>query len=68
MAFIAAEDLRFYTHRGIDFYRILGALKSNFRSGRFVEGASTITQQLAKLTHLSGEKTIKRKLEEMASG
>ena len=65
LAFIAAEDLRFYTHKGIDVYRIFGALRSNLRSGSRVEGASTITQQLAKLTHLSSEKTIRRKLEEV---
>lgn len=64
-AFIAAEDLRFYDHRGIDVYRILGALRSNLKSGSLAEGASTITQQLAKLTHLSAEKTIRRKLEEI---
>jgi len=65
LAFIAAEDLRFYTHKGIDVYRIIGALRSNIISGTLAEGASTITQQLAKLTHLSSEKTIKRKLEEI---
>ena len=65
LAFIAAEDLRFYQHRGIDVYRIFGALRSNLRSGTLAEGASTITQQLAKLTHLSSEKTIRRKLEEV---
>lgn len=64
-AFIAAEDLRFYDHRGIDVYRILGALRSNLKSGSLAEGASTITQQLVKLTHLSAEKTIRRKLEEI---
>ena len=64
-AFIAAEDLRFYDHRGIDVYRISGALRSNLKSGSLAEGASTITQQLAKLTHLSAEKTIRRKLEEI---
>ena len=64
-AFIAAEDLRFYAHRGIDVYRILGALNNNIRRGTLAEGASTITQQLAKLTHLSAEKTIRRKLEEI---
>ena len=64
-AFLAAEDLRFYSHRGIDLYRIFGALVSNLKSGSFSEGASTITQQLAKLTHLSAEKTIRRKLEEI---
>lgn len=64
-AFLAAEDLRFYTHRGVDVVRIFGALRSNLKSGSFAEGASTITQQLAKLTHLSNEKTIRRKLEEI---
>lgn len=65
LAFLAAEDLRFYTHHGIDLYRIFGALRSNVISGAFSEGASTITQQLAKLTHLSAEKTVRRKLEEI---
>ena len=65
LAFIAAEDLRFYQHGGIDVYRIFGALKSNILSGSLAQGASTITQQLAKLTHLSPEKTIRRKLEEI---
>ncbi len=64
-AFLAAEDLRFYEHGGIDIYRIFGALRSNLRSGSLAEGASTITQQLAKLTHLSAEKTLRRKLEEI---
>ena len=65
LAFIAAEDLRFYEHGGIDIYRIFGALRSNLRTRSFSEGASTITQQLAKLTHLSAEKTVRRKLEEI---
>lgn len=65
-AFLAAEDLRFYSHKGIDVFRMLGALRNNIRSGTFSEGASTITQQLAKLTHLSAEKTIRRKLEEIS--
>ena len=65
-AFLAAEDLRFYEHNGIDLFRILGALRSNIISGSFAEGASTITQQLAKLTHLSMEKTVRRKLEEIS--
>ena len=66
LAFIAAEDLRFYAHRGIDLYRIAGALRNNLKNGTIAEGASTITQQLAKLTHLSAEKTIRRKLEEIS--
>jgi len=65
-AFLAAEDLRFFEHGGIDVFRMIGALKNNLQSGSFSEGASTITQQLAKLTHLSAEKTIRRKLEEIS--
>lgn len=64
-AFLAAEDLRFYQHPGVDPVRIFGALRANLRSGDYAEGASTITQQLIKLSHLSAKKTIARKLEEM---
>ncbi|MBQ8555222.1 MAG: PBP1A family penicillin-binding protein [Clostridia bacterium] len=64
-AFLAAEDLRFYKHPGFDITRILGAVVSNVRSGAFSQGASTITQQLVKLSHLSSQKTIARKLEEV---
>ncbi len=63
-AFIAAEDLRFYEHNGIDPVRILGALWQNIKSGGFSQGASTITQQLIKLTHLTSEKTLSRKAQE----
>ena len=64
-AFLAAEDLRFYKHPGFDVVRILGAAASNVRTGDFGQGASTITQQLVKLSHLSSQKTIARKLEEI---
>ena len=64
-AFLAAEDLRFYKHPGFDVTRILGAVVSNIRSGDYGQGASTITQQLVKLSHLSSQKTIARKLEEV---
>lgn len=64
-AFLAAEDLRFYKHPGFDITRILGAVVSNVRSGGYAQGASTITQQLVKLSHLSSQKTIARKLEEI---
>ncbi len=64
-AFLAAEDLRFYKHPGFDVTRILGAVVSNVRAGGFDQGASTITQQLVKLSHLSSQKTIARKLEEV---
>lgn len=64
-AFLAAEDLRFYKHPGFDLIRIFGAVVSNLRSGGYSQGASTITQQLVKLSHLSSQKTIARKLEEI---
>lgn len=65
-AFLAAEDSRFYEHPGIDVHRMLGALVRDLRTLSFREGASTITQQLVKLTHLSGRKTISRKTNEIA--
>ncbi|MBQ3235756.1 MAG: transglycosylase domain-containing protein [Clostridia bacterium] len=64
-AFIAIEDRRFYSHNGIDLKRIIGASLNNLKSMSFKEGASTITQQLVKNTHLSSEKTLKRKLSEI---
>lgn len=64
-AFLAAEDLRFYQHPGFDLIRIFGAVVSNLQSGDYAEGASTITQQLVKLSHLTTKKTISRKLEEI---
>ena len=64
-AFLAAEDLRFYDHPGFDLVRIGGALIANIKSSSYAEGASTITQQLIKLSHLSSQKTIARKLEEI---
>lgn len=64
-AFIAIEDKRFYSHGGIDYKRMASALMSNIKSRSFREGASTITQQLIKNTHLSNEKTLKRKIVEM---
>ena len=63
-AFIAAEDQRFYEHNGISVRRILGALISNIRTRSYSQGASTITQQLIKLTHLSQTKTLSRKAQE----
>lgn len=63
-AFISAEDTRFYEHKGIDFIRILGAAWADIKAGELKEGASTIGQQLIKLSHLSSEKTFERKVEE----
>ncbi|MBD5131714.1 MAG: penicillin-binding protein [Clostridiales bacterium] len=64
-AFIAIEDKRFYDHSGVDYKRMASAAVNNIKSGKFSQGASTITQQLIKNTHLSNEKTIKRKIEEI---
>lgn len=64
-AFISIEDKRFFKHNGVDYYRILGATISNIKSASFKEGASTITQQLVKNTHLTNEKTLKRKFAEI---
>jgi len=64
-AFIAIEDKRFYKHNGIDGLGLLRAGINNVKSLSFKEGASTISQQLIKNTHLSSEKTINRKLVEI---
>ncbi len=64
-AFVAVEDKRFYTHNGLDYRRICAAFLKNIKSFSFREGASTISQQLIKNTHLSSEKTIARKLREI---
>lgn len=63
-AFISAEDVRFYEHEGVDIIRIAGAIIADIKAGEYVQGASTISQQLIKLSHLSSEKTISRKAEE----
>lgn len=63
-AFIAAEDQRFYQHHGISVRRIAAAALNDLRTRSFSQGASTITQQLIKLTHLKSEKTLSRKAQE----
>ena len=63
-AIITAEDRQFYEHGGIDLKGILRAIVQNVRAGGFVQGASTITQQLAKTLFLSPEKTLTRKIKE----
>ena len=63
-AFVDTEDKRFYSHNGFDVKRIARAAVNNLKSRSFKEGASTISQQLVKNTHLSQEKTLKRKLRE----
>jgi 1A family penicillin-binding protein len=63
-AIIAIEDRHFYEHRGFYLPSILRAMVRNMRSGSAREGGSTITQQLARMTYLSPERTIKRKVQE----
>ncbi|HEX8839487.1 MAG TPA: transglycosylase domain-containing protein [Sphingomicrobium sp.] len=64
-AFIAIEDRRFYRHWGIDPRGIARALVADMRGGGVRQGGSTITQQLAKTSFLSGDRTIKRKAQEI---
>ena len=63
-AFVAAEDVRFYKHPGVDVIGILRALYRDIKAGGIVEGGSTITQQLAKMLFLKPEKSIARKIKE----
>ena len=62
-AFVAAEDIRFYSHSGVDIKRVIGAFFTNFISGS-QQGGSTITQQLIKNTVLTNELSYKRKIQE----
>ncbi len=64
-AFVAAEDIRFWTHDGIDYTGMVRAFVANLRAGHNKEGASTITQQVVKNFLLSPEKTFKRKIQEI---
>ncbi|MDZ4384938.1 MAG: transglycosylase domain-containing protein, partial [Candidatus Moranbacteria bacterium] len=65
IATIAAEDAGFYNHFGVDFFAILRALRNNLQKNSMDQGASTITQQLARNAFLSREKTIRRKIAEL---
>ena len=62
--FLAIEDRRFYSHVGVDPQGLARAAVSNLKAGGVVEGGSTITQQLAKLSFLSSDQTVWRKLQE----
>ncbi|MDD3836609.1 MAG: transglycosylase domain-containing protein [Phenylobacterium sp.] len=64
-AFIAIEDRRFYRHWGIDLRGIARAARENLRAGGVRQGGSTITQQLAKTTFLTADRSLKRKLQEV---
>ncbi len=64
-AFITTEDKKFYEHNGVDYKAILRAVKALIENGTPSEGASTITQQLARNMFLTYEKTWERKVEEI---
>ncbi len=64
-AFLAIEDQRFYDHYGVDPWGLARAVVVNVQARRFVQGGSTITQQLAKNLFLSNERTLTRKLSEL---
>ncbi len=64
-AFIAAEDANFYVHGGIDYMGIVRAIGRNAMKGKKAQGASTITQQVARNFLLTNEKTFSRKIKEV---
>lgn len=64
-AFLAAEDSTFFKHGGINYFAILRAFFANIKAGEKVQGASTITQQVARSLVLSNEKTYTRKIKEV---
>jgi penicillin-binding protein 1A len=63
-AMIASEDERFYEHRGVDMRGVIRAAVADFRHEQLKQGASTITQQLARTLFLSQKQTIARKVQE----
>jgi monofunctional biosynthetic peptidoglycan transglycosylase len=63
-AVLVSEDAAFYEHNGIDFAELKVAIRQGIEEKRFVRGASTITQQLAKNIYLSTDRTLWRKLKE----
>ncbi len=64
-AVISVEDQRFYDHSGVDLIRVGAAVVRNVHEGRRAEGGSTITQQLARQSLLTRDKTFRRKLKEI---
>ena len=64
-AVIATEDRRFYSHFGLDVIGLARAVIANLRALRIVQGASTLTQQLAKNVFLTPERSFKRKVQEL---
>ena len=64
-AILAAEDDRFYEHGGVDYLGMLRAALSDFTSGGYKQGSSTITMQVARNFFLTKEKTLTRKFNEV---
>ena len=64
-AITAIEDQRFFEHHGFDLFRIVSAAAANVRHNRRVQGGSTITQQLARQSFLTPNKSYRRKLQEL---
>lgn len=64
-ALIATEDKNFYSHQGYDLFGIVRSVFANLQAGRTVQGASTITQQLARILFLSNERSFNRKIKEI---
>lgn len=62
---VAAEDKNFYSHPGFDIFAIFRAAKANYEHKQLAQGASTITQQLARNSYLGREKTFSRKISEI---
>ncbi|MBN1423060.1 PBP1A family penicillin-binding protein [Candidatus Fermentibacteria bacterium] len=62
--FLAMEDTEFRSHWGLNLRRLVGALIADIKERRFAQGASTLTQQLARSLYLSNEKIIPRKIKE----
>lgn len=63
-SFLAAEDDKFFEHKGVDYFGLARAMFANFKAGKVVQGGSTITQQVAKSLLLSSERSITRKLKD----
>lgn len=63
-ATLAIEDSRFFSHDGLDYEALARSIIENIKNKSYVQGASTITQQLIKNVYLSNEKTIERKINE----
>ena len=64
-AILSVEDQRFYEHHGVDTIRVFGAIVADLRMGRRAQGGSTITQQLARQSFLTTDKTLRRKFREI---